>query len=184
MYNSAETWEHFDTTAFKERTDQHSQFLRKPPQPTLHMLCPLGGLMQATLFHPVLGSARAPILVLPAALLDQGARKGHNEPLAANESSLPLHMCQKLFLTLQLKPERHESKDVQRDSGCQTLAVINPKKSGKSQSHILMIHNYCLDVGRREEDLCLGNCLLAPPELWTAETVADTLLKYSNLSWF
>lgn len=85
--------------------DQHSEFLRKLPQPTLHMLRLLEGLMQAALSHPVLGSARAPHLALPAALLDQGAGKGHNEPLAANESSLPLHICQKLFLTLQLKPE-------------------------------------------------------------------------------
>lgn len=105
MYNSAETWEHFDTTAFKECMDWHSKFLRKPPQPTLHTLCPLGGLMQAMLSYPVLGSAKALHLVLPAALLDQGAGKGHNEPLAANESSLLLHVCQKLFLSLQLKPE-------------------------------------------------------------------------------
>lgn len=105
MDNSAETWEHIDTTAFKERVDQHSKFIRKPPQPTLHMLCPLGGLMQATLSYPVLRSAKALHLALPAALLDQGAGKGHNEPLAASEGSLPLHVCQKLFLTLQLQPE-------------------------------------------------------------------------------
>lgn len=76
-------------------------------------------------------TASTPALASNLAGLGIKAGRSSNKPLAANEGSVQLCTCQKLFLALQFEPKWHESKDeisAQRDNDCQTLAVINPKE--------------------------------------------------------